>query len=194
MEFQRYNPSGTMNNVPQPPGGIERPLFSRAFLISVAGILLAAGSYFVYVSGAPARAASKSFEALLAGTETATVTFYTIDPVSGHTPPEKRQGAYLRDWKILQEKVLRDPRDVQRIRSILSSSGTYGTEAFHCFDPGLGFRFQTESRRIELVICLACRQIYAYEGDRRKFWILSESGVKKLYEVYETHAETNSKK
>ena len=106
-----YTSDGTMTDPAPSPTTPVPPRFSRALLILVVGLLAAAGGYFAWKSGEPGRQQAESMRAFLAGTEPATLTFFKLDPFSGHTPLEQRKGAYLQDWMIFQETTIRDPED-----------------------------------------------------------------------------------
>jgi hypothetical protein len=160
----------------------------RVFLLALGGLAILSGAATWWKFRSPARLDSQNALNLLAGMETANLTFFRLNPIgpkAADAPPPPK----LRDWEILQTKSIQDRTQVDRVRAILMDASTYGDQAFNCFDPGLGFRFETAGRRIELVICLSCRHVYVYEVDRRQFWILSDAGARRLMEVYEAHTE-----
>ncbi len=57
-----------------------------------------------------------------------------------------------------------------------------------CFDPRLGLRFNSGGPEVELVTCLACNWIHAYNGYHVKPWAPSKIGAQRLKKIYMAHA------
>ena len=160
----------------------------RSLIITVLILGAGAAGYVVWTGGGKARREALDAQDLLRGTDEATLTFFKLDPMTG-LRPEGRKWGTLQDWTILQETVLRNPKDEEEIRDILTSSGTYADSAPRCFEPGMGFRFKNDVKQVNLVICLNCSWIYAFEGGRTLHLPLSARGVSRLMAFYKSHAE-----
>jgi len=163
-----------------------KPRFSVAFYVLLGLVALICIGVAVYREGAPGRKSAAEVQAFLSDTETARVTFFKLDP-KDEDPSQPRTGRRLHGWRVLGEQPLKEA-ETQDLRSILTSGSTYGTGSFHCFQPGMGIRFQTEARVIDLVVCLSCQKFLAYEGDEARSWSLSGIGCRRLGTLYTAHA------
>jgi hypothetical protein len=160
----------------------------RSFKVLLAALALSIGALFYFVEGLKGdKKAAAEVESFLAGTETAGVTFFQLDPKSDQDPPDRRQGPRLREWRIVREVPLTETSDLQRIRSLLTSPRTYGGESPRCFQPGMGLRFKDEKRTVEFVLCLDCLHNNGYEGAKERSWNLSRGGADRLMDVYKSH-------
>jgi hypothetical protein len=167
----------------------------RRFKFLLAALALSVGALFYFVEGLKGdKKAAAEVESFLAGTESAQVTFFQLDPKSILTSPRGSSGPYLQSWKIVRDVPLTDPEDVRRIRSLLTSPKTYGKDNYRCFEPGMGLRFKTERRSIEFVLCLDCYHSYAFDNgarleiDRQRRWSLSRGGADRLMDVYKKYS------
>jgi hypothetical protein len=141
---------------------------------------------FIYREGGPGRQSAAEVAVLLAGTESARVTFFRLQPIR-LDPSQLQREIHLHGWKVLGHQPLRDS-EVEHLRDFLRSGSTYGTDNIHCFQPGMGIRFETEARVLDLVICLNCQKFLAYDGLNEKGWNLSTAGCARFAAIYEAHA------
>jgi hypothetical protein len=130
--------------------------------------------------------------ALLSTLEKAQVTFYNLDPASQGAVPPGRKRLHL--WAVLQTKALSDP-EASAVRTTLADKELHANTGAKCFEPGLAFRFQLEARTVDFVICLKCRWIYVFEGDKQNLTLaISPAGVAALTKLYQQHVNTEAKK
>lgn len=131
------------------------------------------------------RAAAVRAAELLQGMEKGRVTWIQLAPFHIES-----KGRKVQDYPVVHEKDLVDPGTLDAFRSIVTSPWTYSDTTYMCFDPGMAFRFKTQDRELEFVICLACARIRIWENnvEQNGRWFLSGRGIANLLRIYEAHA------
>lgn len=140
---------------------------------------------FIYREGEASREDAKAVVEMLEGLEAARGTFYKLDPMRSD-PTQSPKKPQFQGWTLLAEQPLK-PEEVRDLRDILTSKDTYGRDAIKCFEPGMGFRLQTDSRVLDLVVCLSCQKYVAHDGPVVKSWNLSKSGCDRFAVLYKAH-------
>jgi len=143
---------------------------------------LACFCFLAYWAGAPARKSASEVERYLDPAEPSQVTFFKLDPLG---PPTARAGKF-HDWAVASERRMAKD-EARELKGILTSAGTYSSDGLHCFDPGMGFRFEKESVMLDLAVCLSCRKIRGFPGNGR-YWDLSDEGSRRLESIYKAQA------
>lgn len=174
----------------------HNPLNSKRLLVCLVlvAVLIPLGSYLIGRAGRPA---AKEVETFLAGSESAVVSFFRLDPKSNLLPPGERPGASFHGWRILREVPLEAPI-VQEVRSILTRPVSYGGQSPRCFQPGMGLKFKSPSRTLDFVLCLDCRHSHGYDDHAPhpdqpvKVWALSSRGADDLMRIYKRYADSRN--
>jgi len=182
-----------MTEVPSANPSSPRPVFRRGFLVALALILVLVIVALVLVrarggpeAGNQTNRSVSEARRLLEGTKGTRATFFRVSPVPGG------EGSNLRNYRILQQKTL-EVKTTDEIRALLTDPETYSEMGAKCFEPGMGFRFSRGGSDLDLVICLQCSWIYAYEGSEFKSWALGQSGVAALLKVYQAHSDESKR-
>jgi hypothetical protein len=167
---------------PQPAPPKRR--FSFAFYVLLGLVASVCVGVFLYREGEAGRVLAAEARRMLEGTESSRGTFYKLDPKTD--PAQPPLGKHFHGWKVLSETPLIAP-EVKDLRDLLLSGSTYGTQNIRCFQPGMGVRLQTESRELDLLICLDCKKFVTHDGAVVQSWNLSRTGCSRFGSLYKAH-------
>jgi hypothetical protein len=161
-----------------------RRRFSPTFYILLGLVAAACIGVFLYREGEDARKQAAEAKRIVEGLEKSRGTFYRLDPKSelafSPTGPE------FHGWKVLGEQPLPEA-EVRDLCDLLASGSTYSRDNIRCFEPGMGFRLQSDSRTLDLIVCLNCQKFLTHQGSEIRSWNLSKSGCARFETIHKAH-------